>query len=71
MRQETKAALQAWRKADAKARDYEKLFGSACEQFVDGLNPITSIKFMGEVAQFRAEANNRLKELLLLLTGEV
>lgn len=71
MQQQTKAALKAWRQADAKARDYEKLFASACDQFVDGLDPITSIRFMGEVAQFRAEANKALRVLLDLLTSEV
>ena len=69
MTTDLRAAIDAWRDADADARTAEKLLKQTWQDHLDKRGPPVTDALVKEVAQFRARADNRLTLALALINS--
>lgn len=61
-------AVEAWKKADAQAREAELRLKAAWEQYEVRRDAPPSEELMGEVARLRRLANEKLAEAMMLMS---
>lgn len=61
-------AVEAWKKADAQAREAELRLKAAWEQYEVRRDAPPSEELMGEVARMRRLANEKLAEAMMLMS---
>ena len=61
-------AVEAWRKADAQAREAELRLKAAWEQYEIRRDAPPSEELMGEVARLRRQANEKLGVAMMLMS---
>jgi hypothetical protein len=71
MASDVKTAIDAWRRAEERAREAEALFASAFQEYALKGAPEVSPDLVRLVAQSRQRANSLLTQALALLKSEV
>jgi hypothetical protein len=66
----SEAALECWRQADARAREYETRLAQAWKVYEHADGPVPSEQLFAEVALFRELAHQKLSELLQVMRKE-
>jgi hypothetical protein len=66
----SEAALESWRQADARAREYEANLARAWKDYERRDGPVPGEQLFAEVALYRELAHQKLSELLQVMRAE-